>query len=363
MTQPSESLLFYNAIPRLEVDGEEDVMAALLLQAMEMTESEGGLSSLEMSFKNAANVENSGNEMPFETSSNTTLSLGAEIRVVTGPNHDPQEIFHGQITGLELVMDGATTPQLIVLAEDKLQSARLQRRTKLFTDVTLGDLVDAVAQESGLTVVAAELDMSIPQEVQANETDLGFLRRVCARFDVDFQIVGTELHISPRALVDRGTREVEFGQTLTCFRALADLADQVSEVTLSGWDHAANAGFDVTSGAGVQSGAGHGRKGHEFLDEHFSARSEHIGEIAVSTQEEGQAIADAMHSARQRRFVCAEGTITGDPSLRVGTLLEVSGVGPRFENTYYVTHAQHHFSRDGSGYVTDFRAECAFWGG
>lgn len=362
MNAPAESLLFYNAIPRLEVDGEEDVMAAMLLQSMEMSESEGGMSSLEMAFKNAANVENAGNEMPFETSSNTKLTLGKEVRVVTGPNHDPQEVFIGQITGVELVMDGASVPTLVILAEDKLQSARLKRRTKLFSDTTLGGLVDAVAQESGLTVVKAQLDNAIPQEFQANETDLGFLRRVCARFDVDFQIVGSELHISPRALVDRGSKAVEFGQTLTSFRALADLAEQVSEVTLAGWDHAANAGFDVTSGAGVQSGEGEGRKGAEFLAEHFSPRSEHIGEIAVSSQEEGQAIADAMHSARQRRFVSAEGTVTGDPSLRVGTTLQITGVGPRFENSYYVTHAQHHFSR-ADGYTTDFRAECAFWRG
>ena len=261
MNAQSDELLYYNAIPRLEIDGQEDVMAATLLQSMEMTESEGGMSSLEMAFKNAANLENSGNEMPFETSSNTSLSLGAEIRVVSGPNHDPQEVFVGRITGLELVMDGASVPLLIVLAEDKLQTARLKRRTKLFEEMTLGDLVDAVVQESGLTVVAAELDMDIAQEMQANETDLGFLRRICARFDVDFQIVGTELHISPRALVDRGTKQIEFGQTLTSFRGLADLAQQVSEVTLAGWDHAANAGFHVTSGAGVQAGAGQGRRG------------------------------------------------------------------------------------------------------
>ena len=43
MNAPAESLLFYNAVPRLEVDGEEDVMAAMLWQSMEMSESEGGM--------------------------------------------------------------------------------------------------------------------------------------------------------------------------------------------------------------------------------------------------------------------------------------------------------------------------------
>jgi phage protein D len=363
MAQNAEAVLFYNALPRLEIDGQEDPMAASLLESLEMSESEGGMSSIEMAFTNAAQVEGIGNDMPFESRSNESLTLGAEIRVVTGAHHDPQEIFVGQITGLELVMDGANPPKLIVLAEDKLQTARLKRRTKLHEEATLGDLIDVVARDTGLTVVAAELDFALGHEMQANETDLGFLRRICARFDVDFQIVGDELHTSPRALVDRGNLELAFGETLTRFRALADVADQVSEVTLAGWDHDASDAFHVASGAGIQSGDGQGRKGEEFLAESFAPRTEHIGEIVVKNRDEGQAVVDAMHSVRQRRFVSAEGSVTGDPSLRVGCSLAITGVGQRFENTYYVTHAHHHFSSSEGGYITDFRAETAFWGG
>lgn len=355
------ALLYYDAVPRLEFEDGEDAMAATLLQSMEMSESEGGMSSIEIAFLNAAAVEGAGHEMPFETSSNEQLTLGRSIRVVTGPNHDPQEIFVGQITGLELVMDGARPPQLIVLAEDKLQTARLKRRTKVHQQDRLGDLVAAVARDLGLTLVPAEMDFELTRETQANETDLGFLRRVCARFDVDLQVVGTELHVSPRALVDRGSGTLEFGQTLTSFRALVDIADQVSDVTLAGWDHSADAGFSVTSGAGLQLGAGTGRNGADVLQESFAPRTEHVAEAPVLSEAEAQAIADALHSARARRFVQAEGCVTGDPSLRVGKTLDIRGVG-RFENTYYVTHAQHRFNRDEGGYVTDFRAECAFWG-
>ena len=359
---PRDEVLFYTGLPRLEIDGKEDTMAADLLTSMEMTESEGGMSSIELCFQNAAQVEGRGNDMPFESSSNDGLSLGAEIRVVAGDTHDPQEVFTGKITGLELVMDGEAPPRLIVLAEDALQAMRMIRRTKLYEDVTLDDIVNAVAADAGLQVVSAGLEQQIAREMQANETDLGFLRRVCARFDVDFQIVGEEMHISPRAFVDRGTRALEFGETLTVFRALADLADQVTGVTLSGWDHATAAYFDVEAGAGADKGPGQGQLGSAYLEEHFGDRVEHIGEIAVEGQDEGQAVADAMLAARQRRFVQVEGEVTGDPGLRVGCVLDITGVGERFENSYYVTHAKHRYSQ-ASGYLTQFRAECAYFGG
>jgi len=360
---PRDEVLFYAPLPRLEIDGEENAMAAELLSSMEMTESEGGLSSIELCFVNAAQLEGREAAMPFETDANERLSLGAEIRVVAGDTFDPQEIFQGKISGLELVLDGANPPRLIVLAEDALAAARLTRRTKLHEVSTLDDLVSAVARESGLQVVSAGLTQALTEEMQANETDLGFLRRVCSRFDVDFQIVGSELQISPRSAVDRGTKRYAFGDTLTMFRGLADLNDQVSEVTLSGWDHAASQAFSVTSGPGADAGPGQGRKGAEYLQEHFARRSEHVAEAAPADQAEAQAIADAMLAARQRRFVSVEGRVTGDPALRVGTVVEITGVGPRFENAYYVTHAQHRFHRAGDGYVTEFRAECAYFGG
>ena len=37
---PDEAVLFYNALPRLEIDGAEDAMVAELLSSIEMTESD-----------------------------------------------------------------------------------------------------------------------------------------------------------------------------------------------------------------------------------------------------------------------------------------------------------------------------------
>ena len=51
----------------------------------------------------------------------------------------------------------------------------------------------------------------------------------------------------------------------------------------------------------------------------------------------------------------------GNPNLRVGTYLQLAGLGPRFSNTYYATSTVHHFDTEG-GYETQFCAECAYLG-
>jgi phage protein D len=57
-----------------------------------------------------------------------------------------------------------------------------------------------------------------------------------------------------------------------------------------------------------------------------------------------------------------EGTAEGNPQIRVGTHVELTGLGDRFSNTYYVTRACHRYDL-ANGYETDFEAECAYWGG
>ena len=55
------------------------------------------------------------------------------------------------------------------------------------------------------------------------------------------------------------------------------------------------------------------------------------------------------------------GTAEGNPSIRVGTHVRLTGLSRRFNNTYYVTRCCHRFDLE-RGYETDFVAESAFLG-
>ena len=57
----------------------------------------------------------------------------------------------------------------------------------------------------------------------------------------------------------------------------------------------------------------------------------------------------------------ARGVAEGNPALRVGSYLTLTGLGPRFSNTYYATATVHRFDTE-KGYETEFTAECAYLG-
>ncbi|VAW63257.1 hypothetical protein MNBD_GAMMA09-509 [hydrothermal vent metagenome] len=355
MTEAAVSQMqVYSSKPTIRINEQEFERVSRLLIGMEMTEQEGGLSSLQLRLSNLASDPEGGAGYAFEDESE--LSLGSSIAVYSGDETAPQEIFKGIITGLESEFTHSAPPELLVLAEDSLQSSRMTRRTKIYENMSVTDLVNEIASNLSVQPVVTGFTEVIGNWVQLNESDLAFLRRIIRRYDGDVQVVTDELQVSPRKDVRRGELELEMFSQLRSVKFIADLTDQVTEVSVSGWNEIEGSEISETS-RGVNLGPGEGRRGSQILSDTMGERAEHIGHIMVSTNEEARILADTVYDQRARRFVCAHGTAEGNPALRVGTNLRLTGISPRFQNTYYVVAVCHRYDTQ-KGYETDFKAEC-----
>jgi len=348
----------YNPRPVVEVDGQRFDKVDALLLTLDMREQEGGLSSVELRFSNRASDANGGAGHAFEDEAE--IKLGSTIKVSTGDSSDSREIFRGVITGLEVEFASDQPPELLVLAEDRLQQARMARRTRVFRDKSVVDIATDIAQRLNLQPQVSGLSGSSGTWVQLNESDLAFLRRLVRLFDADLQIDQDRLEVAPISEIQRQVIELALFHDLRSVRFVADLSNQVTEVTSAGWNAVSGQAVSGTS-QGSHFGPGQGRRGAAILAQTLGSRSEHIGHIAVITDSEAQALADTVFDQRARGFVRAEGSATGHPSIRVGSHLQLRGMSARFENTYYVVSTHHRYNL-ATGYVTDFKAESATLG-
>ncbi len=357
-TSVSQTAIF-SARPTLRIAGQPDERASAQLSSLRMEESEGGMSTLEMRLTNWVATGGGRAEMAFNAQS--SLKLGAELGVYAGDEATPREIFKGKVGALEMVCNYGQPPELVVLAEDALVAARRQRRTKVYEAKSPADVVRDIAAALGLTPSITGLDSPNGTWVQLDQTDLQFLRRLLARFDADLQVVGSDLQVSPRKDVSRGTIELALYGQLAKVRVTADLSQQATAVTVAGWNAVDGAAVKGEASSIANAGPGQGRSGLAWASEAFGSRSDHLAAPLATTQAEADALAEAALDQRARRFVRAEGTAEGNAQLRVGASVRLSGISPQFDNTYYVVRACHLFDMK-QGYRTEFSAECAYLG-
>lgn len=352
---PISSQAIYSARPTIEIDGQPLERVALGLGALTVTESVDGLAALELRLSNWVSTPQGDAEFAFDAGS--ALALGSAVRVLAGVAGEQEVIFAGRVSCLEAGAGERLPPLLVVRAEDRLMAARLARRSHVYTDLSLGDLAQQIGQNLGLTVEARELPNVNATFAQFNESDLAFLRRVLARYDCSLRIVGESLRVASR--VDRGEMiELALYSQLRQVHIVADLAHQATRVTVSGWDAMQGAAFNEEA-TGTQLGAGQGRSGAELLQQHFGERSEHLAAFACRDANEARALAQAAFDQRARRFLTIRGTVEGNNRLRAGSLVTLSGLGARFDNSYEVAEVKHRFDL-AEGYQTEFIAHGAY---
>jgi phage protein D len=347
-----------NPRPQLEIDGQRDGMVDELLLAMDMREREGGLSTVQLRLSNIASAADGGAGFAFEDE--RALRLGSTITVAAGDSSEPQEVFRGVITGLEAEFPESSPPELLVLAEDRLQQARMSRRTRAYRDMSVADIATEVAENLGLQARVSALDSARGTWVQLNESDLAFLRRLLQGRDADLHVVEDRLEVAPISEMQRQVIEMELFRDLRSVSFIADLAHQATSVTSAGWNPLSGRPVNARS-EGQNFGPGRGRRGAAVLADSIGDRVEHVGHVAVTTEAEAQALADTVFDQRARSFVSARGSAAGHPGIRVGAHLQLRGVSARFENTYYVVSTHHRYDVN-EGYLTDFVAESSALG-
>ena len=351
------SLAVYNPRPTIEIDGQAQPRLTELLLAMEADEAEGGMSRMMLRLSNVASLARGRAEPGFEDES--LLRLGSRLVVGAGDSSAPAEIFRGTVSALSAEFSRTGPPELVVYAEDALQSARMTRKSRVFAAMSVADVVRTVAGEHGLTPVIDGLTDPVGDWAQWNESGLAFLRRLLARFHADLQVVGDELHVAPLRDLRRNEIELALHSQLGAVSVTADLAHQVTGVSIAGWDAAAGERIAHTATPEALP-PGTGRDAASILEAAFGPRVEHLT-VPAQTPREAEALARAALERRQRGFVRASGDAEGNPRLRVGSHVRLTGISARFDNVYIVTRARHVYNLQ-RGYRTEFDAECASLG-
>lgn len=332
--------------PSIELEGQRNATLTAALLTLDVIEAGEGIYRCAATFGNWGGAERPG----FQHFGRDVLDFGKKI----GVKLDTKLLFEGRISAIAGRFPEGGPPQLVIHAEDRLQDMRMTRRTRCFADVSLADVVRRVSNDHGLT---PKVDLSGPTHkilAQLNQSDLAFLRDVARREDAQIWIDGSNLHVAQRSRRGGASIELSWAGKLREFEVNADLANQRTELTASGWNAAdkqvAKASANEQAVSSELNGAS---SGISVLNQAFGARKDTLAHNTASTDEEARAHAEAALRHLARRFLVGRGVAETQDTLRVGAKLKIKGTGPLFEGEYFVTDVHHRFDAS-RGLVTEF---------
>jgi phage protein D len=142
---------------------------------------------------------------------------------------------------------------------------------------------------------------------------------------------------------DRGPAvTLDFLHGLISFEADLSTADQVSTVTVRGWDPATKAALIGQATAGDLNGAmGGTTTGPAGAEVPFGARALAVIDQPVATQNEADLLARGILNEIALDYIVGEGVAAGDPAITAGSVIELGGLGRRFSGRYYLTEVTH----------------------
>lgn len=338
--------------PTILIDGVEDASLVGGLNYLLIAERTDGLYRCEAKFGNWGPKNNTTDFLYFDRK---LLDFGKAFQIKIGND----EIFKGKIMGIEAAFPEGQTPEISILADDLLQNLRMKRRTRTFDNVTDSDVFKKIAGEHSLT---PKIDATGPKHkvlAQINQSDLAFIRELARAIDAEIWLKDKELNVKARSKRGGEKLSLNYGSQLREFRVLADLANQRTSVTAAGWDvsskkaikHEANEKIIGSELGSDESGVG-------ILKKAFGERKESIVHSVPFNTQDAQYLAESYMKATARQFAVGFGTAEPNAKLRVGSIVDLQGIGKLFSGKYYVTETAHIFDNS-KGFRTDFRAERA----
>jgi uncharacterized protein involved in type VI secretion and phage assembly len=272
-----------------------------------------------------------------------------------------ERLLTAEITALEIEHDASGT-FTIIRGYDVAHRLHRGRRTAAYAQATASDVARKVASRAGLAVGTIDSTSTVYEHLcQGGETDREFLADLAR--EVGYEMVVEDGKFSFRKPVPAADAPggggssanqlvLRLGIELQRFRCGVTSAEQVKEVEVRGWDVAQKKALVGTAPAktvNAQLAAVDPAK----LAKAFGNPVYVSTDIPYGTQAEVDTAAKAVAEEIGAAFVRFEGDAVGNPKLRAGTAISVTGMGKPFDGKYVVTTARHRYDQ-GRGYATAF---------
>lgn len=288
------------------------------------------------------------------------LAFGAEIQIRMGygdAKSTPIAIA-GIVTEMTTSFPEAGPPELAIAGYDHGFVLTIGKNNRTWSDAADSDAAAEIAAYNNLGQSIDPTAEKKPQLEQNQESDWEFLKKLADRHDYRLYVDEEKrLHFAKPKYEAAAVAKLAYGEGLLSFKPEANLAAQVAEVEVYGWDPDQKKEIVGKASAGQESGL-QGTSAGQYLEQLKRDPSKKPTlrlRQPVFTQAEANQRAKAALDERAKKFITGEGETIGLPEIRPDRRVELAKLGRLFSKPYYIQQATHKI--DSNGYRTRFKVE------
>lgn len=326
-------------LPRLLVDLQGQPLAPEDMRALTSVRVQQRLSA-------PSQCELTFSDLPRMAEVASRLSPGTRLRIAQPDTGEA--LFSGQVTALEYGYEPAHGNRLVARAYDGLHQLRKRQQVRAHVQVTAADLAREFAEGSGLHVQAAAPGGLWHHLIQHQQSDLALLVEVAAKAGLFLTVRDEVLHLITLDGLGE-TVPLALGETLFEARIEINADRACRSVIASGWNPLRGKTFSEQTAEPVV-----GRRVRaEVAPAAVGGSGEwHLVDELAFAEAQARDIAQAELTVRRAHEVTLWGVAEGNPQLRPGTPVEVTGVDPSIAGRYVLTAVTHTFD-SASGFLSE----------
>jgi phage protein D len=288
------------------------------------------------------------------------LTFGAEVEVCMGYGdaRSTPVAVSGMITEITTSFPDGGSPELVIAGYDHGFAMTMGKNSRKWTKARDSEAAHEIASFNNLNAIVETTKEQLAQIEQNQESDWEFLKKLADRNHFELYVDERKtLHFAPPNDKATAVVKLDYKEGLLSFKPEANLAGQIAQVEVYGWNPKTKETIIGKASAGEESGL-NGKSAGQHLNQFVrdpSKRPTLRLRQPVFTQAEADQRAKAALNERAKKFLTGEGETIGLPEIRPDRNVELAKLGAPFSKTYYIQQATHKI--DTSGYRTRFKVK------
>ncbi len=277
------------------------------------------------------------------------FDIGKDISIAIGFKKEIKDIFIGEIIRIDYIFQNAVT-SIELICYDKLFKLSRMRHLRPFVKMKDSDIAKKMASEAGLQCNVETTKKVHEYIFQNNESNLDFLRRRAER-------LGYELDIEDGKMIFKSARYIKnkkpivtlvWRKNLIEFKLKLDSSEVVEEVIVTSWNPIKKETIEEINKSGNEDKVVSTKKlATKDVQKKLKNKSK-IYKVDIPNLENAEAkeIGKSKLTSSSINFLTARGICKGEPLLKAGSVIEISGIGKKFSGEYYIISCEHIYSGD-----------------